>query len=472
MRDCNQRRLGEQFGLLKRQFLQEGQLPFANVFSDATLNEALESISFAWKDRVYTPLITLWVFLSQVISADHSCRAAVSRLIAHRVAKGQPACSPLTGAYCQARKRLPERFFATVTKLVGRTLESKVKESWLWKGRHVYMFDGSTVSMPDTAANQAEYPQTNRSKPGAGFPIARIGVISSLACGAVLSFGICPYAGKGTGEVSLLRRLWNVLQRGDVLLADSLMCNWRNIYELTERGVPIVTRLNKALRKADFRKGKRLGKDDHIVQWPKPHIRGIGRQAQKALPKYLTVREMRIRVEQAGFRTKEIIIVTTLLDPTEFSKQDLAELFRARWNQELDLRSIKTTMQMDFLRCKTPELVRKEAWTHLLAYNLIRTVMAQAADQHDVQPRTISFKGTLQTLEAFQPFIVSMGKRCLSLREEMYQQLLTAIVAHRVANRPDRFEPRKKKRRRMPYDLLTKSRAEAKLDILKGVSEN
>lgn len=249
------------------------------------------------------------------------------------------------------------------------------------------------------------------------------------------------------------------------------MCNWRNIFEATDRGVHIVTRINKALRKADFRKGKSLGKDDHIVRWPKPHIRDVGRQAQRAMPRYVTVREVRIQVEQAGFRSKEIIIVTTLLDPTEFSKQDLAELYRARWNQELDLRSIKVTMQMDFLRCKTPELVRKEAWTHLLAYNLIRTVMAQAADKHDVEPRTLSFKGTVQTLEAFQPFMVSVG-RSQKLRAELYQQLLDTIVMHRVANRPDRVEPRKKKRRRMPYDLLTKPRAQAKLDILKGLSKN
>ena len=468
----NQGWFREQFGFLKRQFLQEGDLPFASVLSEDIVKQALDTLGFAWKDRIYSPLVTLWVFLSQVISADHSCRSAVARLIVHRLAQGKASCSASTGAYCQARKRLPERFFATVTRLVGRTLESKVKESWLWKGRHVYMFDGSTVSMPDTVENQAEYPQTNRSKPGAGFPLARIGVISSLSCGAVLNFGICSYAGKGTGEVSLLRRLWNVLQKGDVLLADSLMCNWRNIHELSERGVHLVTRLNKALRKADFRKGKRLGKDDHIVRWPKPHIRGLGRLAQRAMPRYVTVREMRIRVEQAGFRTKEVIIVTTLLDPTEFSKQDLADLFRTRWHQELDLRSIKTEMQMDFLRCKTPELVRKEVWTHLLAYNLIRTVIAQAADKHDVQPRTLSFKGTVQTLEAFQPFIAFLEKGSHQLREEMYQHLLDAIATHRVANRPDRFEPRKKKRRRMPYDLLTKPRAEAKLDMLKGVSKN
>ncbi|MCA9068681.1 MAG: IS4 family transposase [Planctomycetaceae bacterium] len=467
----NQGWFREQFGFFKRQFVQEGDLPFTDVLSEETIAPALEEIEVCWKDRIYTPLVTLWVFLSQVLSADHSCRAAVARLIAHRVSQGKSRCSAETGAYCQARKRLPEKFFSTITRLVGRKLDDQVQESWLWKGHRVYMFDGSTVSMPDTAANQAAYPQTKQSKPGAGFPLARIGILSSLSCGAVLDMGLCPYAGKGTGEVSLLRRMWNGLRKGDVLLADGLMCNWRNLYELCERGIPVVSRLNKALRKADFRKGKRLGKDDHLVRWPKPHLRDMGR-AQRAMPRFLTVREVRFRVEQPGFRTKEVIVVTTLLDPTEYSKEDLANLYRSRWSQELDIRDLKVTLQMDFLRCKTPELVRKEVWTHLLAFNLIRTVMAQAALKHHVLPRTLSFKGALQTLEAFQPLIAYVGSRSSTYRQHLYQELLDAISSHRVADRPDRFEPRKKKRRRSPYDLLTKSRKEAKRDILKGLSKN
>lgn len=335
MRHCNQGWFREQFGFLKRQFLQEGALPFASILAEETIEQALDTIDFAWKDRVYTPLVTLWVFLSQVISADHSCRAAVARLIAHRVANGQLACSARTGAYCQARTRLPERFFAAVTQLVGRALDSKAKEDWLWKGLRVRMFDGSTVTMADTEENQATYPQTYNQKPGTGFPIARIGIISSLACGAVLNMGICPYAGKGTGEASLLRRLWEFIQQGDVLLADGLMCSWRNFYELNERGIAFVTRLNRALRKSDFRKGTRLGKDDHLVHWPKPHIREVGRVVQSAMPRFLTVREVRFRVEQAGFRTKEIVVVTNLFDAQEYSKEDLAGLYRARWNQEV-----------------------------------------------------------------------------------------------------------------------------------------
>lgn len=472
MRCSNQGRFRQQVRFLQRQFLQDGELPFTNALSADVVSQALTAADVVWNDRVYPPLVTLWVFLSQVLSADHSCRGAVARLIAYRLSNGQAACSARTGAYCQARARLPERFFAAITMFVGRALDSNVKEGWLWMGRRVYMFDGSTITMPDTAANQAEYPQTWKSKRGAGFPLARIGVISSLACGTVLNLGFCPYAGKGTGELSLLQRLWDILNKGDVLLADCKMGTWKEILTLKRRGIDFVSRLNRAHRKADFRKGERLGKDDHLVSWPKPSsIRSIDWPTYHSLPSSMTVREARIRIETAGFRTKEIVIVTTLLNPQAYPKEDLAQLYRARWNQELDLRSIKTTMQMDVLRGKTPELVRKEAWTHLLAHNLIRTVMAQAAEKHDVPPRNLSFKGALQTLEAFQPLIAytnASGKH----REYLFDELLDAISAHQVANRPDRFEPRKKKRRRMPYDLLMKPRSEVKLDILKQVREN
>jgi hypothetical protein len=280
------------------------------------------------------------------------------------------------------------------------------------------------------------------------------------------------YAGKGQGEVTLLRQLSKGFSQGDVLLADCLMCNWRNIYELTEQGVHVVTRLNKALRKADFRRGKRLGKHDHLVQWPKPHIRDVGQAAQWTMPRSLTVREVRVPITQPGFRTKVIIVVTTLLDPVKYTKEDLADLYRQRWHNELDLRSIKSDMQMECLRCKTPELVRKEIWTHILAYNLIRTVMAQTASQHKVLPRTISFKGTMQTLEAFQPLIAFQGTRNASTLSLLYEQMLVAIVLHRVGNRPNRFEPRRIKRRHKHYVPLSVPRHEAKRQILKGLTKN
>ena len=239
---------------------------------------------------------------------------------------------------------------------------------------------------------------------------------------------------------------------------------------LRQRGLELVSRLNKANRKADFRKGRRLGKEDHLVRWRKPTgIRSVDRNTYKSLPEELTVRETRIRVEQPGFRSKAIVVVTTLLDPEQTTKEDLAFLYRARWNNELDLRSIKSTMHMDVLRCKTPELVRKEVWTHILAYNLIRTIMAQAALQHDLEPRTISFKGTLQTLEAFQPLIDFHWHRGRSFRETLYRHLLNSIALHRVADRPDRFEPRKRKRGFPKAEPMTKPRWVLKRLLLKGV---
>ena len=471
MRHSNRSALRDQVTFLRRQFLQDGDLPFTDVLTAGVIARALATLT-GWLDRIFSPLVTLWVFLGQVLSADHSCRAAVARLRAHRLARGQRPCSAQTGAYCQARQRLPESFFAEVARQTGQALEATVAPQWLWQGRHVYLFDGTTVTMPDTPANQAAYPQVYNQQPGVGFPIARVGALISLACGAILDLGVCRYAGKGQGEVSLLRTLWDLLRPGDILLTDRLQANWLNILLLQQRGVDFVSRLNKANRTPDFRRGKRLGPQDHLVRWRKPtSIRSLDRHAYQALPESLTIRETRIPVTQPGFRTTSIVVVTTLLDPQQATKEDLGNLYRARWNNELDLRSIKSTMQMRELRCKTPELVRKEIWTHALAYNLIRTVMAQAAAIHGMEPRSISFKGAMQTLEAFQPLLEFRTARDPAQRLQLYQDLLHAIATHRVADRPDRFEPRAKKRRRNHYNWLTKPRAEIKHKMAKGVRE-
>jgi hypothetical protein len=451
---------------LRRQFLQDGGLPFTDVLTQELITQALATVG-RWLDRVFSPVVTLWVFLGQVLSTDHSCRAAVARLVAHRASRGQKPCSGRTGAYCQARKRLPERFFSAVARRVGQNLDARVDRRWLWKGRRVCLFDGTTVSMPDTAQNRAEYPLAYNQTPGTSFAIARVGAILSLSCGAILDLGICRYAGKGQGEVSLLRRLWDVLRPGDVLLGDRLMSGWVGMLLLKRRGVDTVSRLS-AHRRADFRKGKRLGQDDHLVHWKKPtSIRSVDRRTYNSLPDVITVREARFRVEQPGFRTRSVVVVTTLLDPTQASREELASLYRARWNNELDLRSIKVTLQMSMLRGKTPEMVRKEIWTHALAYNLIRTVMAQAAACEGVPPRSISFKAALQVLEAFRPLIDYQASRGASYRAALYKQLLRDIAMHRVANRPDRFEPRMAKRGPRRFDCLTRPRAEVKRQMLK-----
>src|SRR3954454_3123364 len=460
MRFSNQGRLREQARFLRRQYLQDGALPFSDILTEDFIRQALNAVDGVWKDRIYTPLVTLWVFLTQVLSADHSCRGAVARFIAHRLSRGESRCSAETGAYCQARKRLPEKIFAAVACLVGRALDAKVDKRWLWKGRRVYLFDGTTVIMPDTPENQQAYPQVYNQKRGLGFPIARVGALTSLACGAILNLGVCRYAGKGQGEVSLLRQLWDVLRPGDVLLGDRLMSGWVGMYLLKQRGVDTVSRLS-AHRRADFRKGTRLGKDDHLVVWRKPtSIRSVDRKAYNELPGSITVREARFRVEQPGFRTRSIVVVTTILDPEQASAEELASLYRARWNNELDLRSIKVTLQMDMLRCKTPELVRKEIWAHVLAYNLIRTVMAQAAAGEGVAPRSISFKATLQVLEAFRPLIADRADVGPGDLAAFYERLLRAIAVHRVGDRPDRFEPRMVRKGPRGYEELKRPRRE------------
>jgi hypothetical protein len=462
-------RFREQVRFLRRQFLQDGELPFTDILSERAVAQALKASDVVWLDRIYSPLVTLWVFLGQVLSQDHSCRAAVARLIAHRVSRGQRPCSAETGAYCQARKRLPEEFYAEVARKAGQSLGNSAKKEWLWKGRRVLTYDGSTVSMPDTPENQRAYPQPPQQRLGVGFPLARIAVFFSLSCGAVLDLAICSYSGKGHSELGMLRRLWEILRPGDILLADRYLCAWHEIYLLKQRGIDTVTRVHHC-RRVDFRCGKRLAKGDHIVEWCRPgRIRSIDWQTLKLLPEQLTIRETRVRIQQPGFRCRSMIVVSTLLDAEAVTANDLATLYRARWTAELDLRSLKQTMQMDILRCKTPELVRKELWAHILAYNLIRTIMAQAAAEHCLEPRTISLKGTIQTLEAFQPLFAIQGNCDRAHWRKLYQQFFDAVATHRVADRPDRFEPRLRKRRPKKYDSMLEPRNAIKHKMLKRV---
>lgn len=463
MRQSISGRFRRQTEFLRRQFLQGGSLPFADVLSADLVGRALAAIGTAWYDRVYTPLVTLWLFLGQALGPDPSCRAAVARLNADRAARGLRPCSPRTGAYCQARGRLPERLVADLARQTGRALDAGADPKWRWKDRRVYVYDGSHASMPDTPANQAQYPQPDTQKPGLGFPLARLAAVFSLATGAVLDLAIGRYAGKGQSELGMLRALWNLFRPGDVVLADRLMCAWTEMVTLKRRGIDSVCRLT-CHRKADFRRGKRLGEGDHVVEWPKPpKPRSIDREAYAALPASLTVREVRVRVQQAGFRTKVLVVATTLLDAEAVTAGDLAQLYRQRWSAELDLRSLKRTMQMDVLRCKSPELVRKEIWAHILAYNLVRAVIAQAATRRAIEPRAISFKGAVQTVLAFQPVLATAGRA----DPELCRRVLDAIAAHRVGDRPDRFEPRLRKRRPKHYAFLRQPRAEVKRRMLK-----
>jgi len=464
----NQGSVASQVESLQRQFAQAPGLPFADVLPAELVTRLLHEQDTAFYDRIYTPLVTLAMFLSQCQDADPSQRQAVARLLAHRIAQKQPTCSSNTGAYAKARQRLPEKMLAELTRHTGQRLMNQAPAGWSWHGRHVKIVDGSTASMPDTKANQAAYPQMASQRPGIGFPILRFLVVFSLAVGTVLDAAFCPYQGKETSELALFRRLHDSLKDGDVVLGDRHFCSFFDIAELQRRGIDVVMRQHQR-RKTDFRRGVQLGSYDHRVIWQKPpRPEWMDEDSYRQYPQELVMREVRVHIKGKGrkVRTRTITIATTLRDADVYPKAELAALYRRRWQAELDLRSLKTVLQMDVLRGKTPEMVRKEIWAHLLAYNLIRKVMAQAAQEFEVEPCTISFKAALQTLKAFALPLLTCAPNKLP---ELIEELLLAIVRHSVGNRPNRVEPRALKRRPKPYDLLTKPRAKArKLEIQKG----
>jgi hypothetical protein len=434
-------------------------IPFGAVFDLDYLQQVIAEEVADLGETIYTPLATLCIFVSQVTSLDHSCRAAVARFLAWRLGVGLPACSANDGAYCKARKRLPEDLPKRLALEGGRRLQAEAPEDWLFHGRVVKIVDGTGASMPDTPANQAAYPQPGGQAKGCGFPVARILVVISLACGAVLDAAIGPTKGKKTGENMLFRDLHAGLDEGDIVLGDRYFGSYWELALLRERGVDSVMRIHQ-LRKVDFGLGRRLGREDHVVRWPKPaRPDWMDEATYAALADGLEVRELRVRVAQRGFRTRSLVVATTLLDASEYTAAEIGSLYRARWNIELDIRSLKQTLGMDILRCMTPEMVRKEIWCHLMVYNLVRTTMAGAAAVRGSCPRSLSFCGARQTLEAFGDSLRgASGDRYAVLVDAV----LGAIATHRVGDRPDRYEPRVKKRRPKQYPLMKIPRAELK----------
>lgn len=435
----------------------QGDLYFAGLLAEDRILEAFGKARWLWQGWVYTPAVTIWVFLSQCLSGDHSCREAVAGLIAWRLARGLKACSAQTGAYCTARDEVPEEACVQLMRETGRQVDEEAPAEWRWLTHRVLDVDGSTFTMPDTPANQAEYPQLSSQRRGCGFPIARIVVVFSLAVGTVLEAALSKYQGKQTGENSLFRTLHAMLQEGDVVLADRYFSGWFDMALIRRRGAHVVIRKHQ-LRATDFRTGQHLGKEDHLVSWTKPQRpKWMSATEYAKLPDSLTLREVRVHVTQEGFRTRELIVVTTLLDAEKYPAEEIAHLYRRRWQAELNLRSLKTVMQMDHLRCLTPHRVRNEFFMHLVAYNLIRKVMAVAAARAGREPWTVSFKGTLQTISKLLPLLAT------SIPTNTWcDTLLEAIAAHMVGNRPDRFEPRVKKRRPKPYRKMTKPRQDYK----------
>lgn len=425
---------------------------FFNVLTGAELLGQVESLLPEHRERLFPPTETLSMFLAQAMSADRSCQQVVDAAAIKRLAGGLPRCSTHTGAYCRARQRLPVEMVATLARHTGRVMAERTPQSWHWRGRAVRLVDGATVALPDTPENQTLYPQPRSQQPGLGFPLCRLVGIICLASGAVLNAAMGACQGKGSDEQSLLRSLLDELACGDILLGDAFYATYFLLCALRERGIDGVFEQHGARRRrTDFRRGQRLGSRDHVIELRKPKLKPawMSQADYDQAPATLTVREL---------HTGGKILITTLLCPKQTTKAALKALYRDRWHVELDLRNIKTTLGMERLSCRTPAMAQKEIWVYLLAYNLIRLLMAQSALLTDLLPRQLSFKHTLQIWIAWRQSGTGSD-------DDKLAGLFILIAQQQVGNRPGRIEPRAVKRRSKPFPLLTKHRDIAREEI-------
>lgn len=437
-------------------------LPLADAFrdqlSDDDLDHAVAEENIRFRDRLFPPAVTVRTFFAQVFHAGASCRQALIRLLAARLPTTSDQDAPpsiRTGTYCKARQRLPESLLTKLARLVADRTEAGAA-SWNWKGHPVKLVDGTTVSMPDTEANQKEFPQQKNQKPGVGFPLARLVAIIGLASGCVLRTALAPWVGKGKGEGSLLAGMLHEFQPGDLLIGDAYYSVYWLLASLGARNAHYLGDLSGA-RKADYRTGRRLGPTDHVVVWRKPWKKqpGLSQEAWDALPNTIEVRRLRVSVDRPGFRPKVLHLATTLLDAKRYPKADVAALYRRRWQIELHFRALKIGMELGVLRCQTPAMIRKELAMHTLVYNAVRGVMVQAGAGVEREPSRLSFTAAREAIEAFAPQLADPASRDRAL-----EAMLRLIGSQAVDERPNRVEPRVLKRRPKDCKYMTKPRSQ------------
>ncbi len=399
--------------------------------------------------------MVIWAFIGQVLDPDQSCNQALARIQSYRLPLGLKPVSTDTGGYCKTRQRLPEPLLKRLFERTGQALAQQATEGDLWHGRRVKVAEGSHCSMPDTPSNQKAFGYPPGQAPGCGFPtLAFVGVFC-LATGAALE---CALGRWFLHDLSLSCLVRAAFEAGDILLADRGFCCYLEMALVQKQGVDTVVRLHQR-RITDFRRGRIWGIEDHLVTWAKPQNppRRVRKKDFRGIPETLTVREIRYHVGVKGFRTQTITLATTLLDAQVYLPEDVADLYFQRGEVELDFRHIKTTLQMDVLRCKSPQMVRKELWCHLLAYNLVRHLTWEAEQSTDGGTGRTSFKGTIQYLISFRAFLsVTTSQQ----NADLFNCLLELVATQQVPYRPHRVEPRVKKRRPKKYNLMNKPRAE------------
>lgn len=454
-----QQRLADEWAALKQKsFVQLGEC-FGRFLPEAQLQPTPSGAHS--RRRFYSLENTFWAFLTQVLAPDGGCREAVAKLQSYAALKAMDLPSASTAAYCNARKKLDEERLQAIFEHTAAAMADSGAGMDLVDGRRVIVVDGTGVSMPDTEANQREWPQQSQQRAGCGFPSAHICGCFVLGNGALLSF---ESGNKKGSELGLYRKQWDVFRAGDIALGDKMFCNYHDLAMLGKRGVDSVVTLPELNRKPIDRShaAKALGKNDLLVEWKKPAWNkksAYSREEWEQLPDVLILRQIRVDVSAAGFRTKSFTIITTLLDPVVYPAEKLAELYFLRWDVELFFRHIKETMGMDVLRCKTPEMVRKEMLMHFIAYNCIRRLMQETARERGLDVRRISFKGALQSVRQWEPCL-EQARKSRRERRRILDLLHEAVAGNLVPERPWRSEPRCVKRRPKPYQYMTAPRYE------------
>lgn len=446
---------------LKQQFTDSLGLPWQEILPASRLDVILEEEGVHYRNCVYTPVVTLWAWMTQVLDADKSLSNAVKRIIAWVSVAGLPSPSPDTGAYCKARKRLSETLISGLVAETAETLEQQVFCLQQWCGHRVRVFDGTSILMNDTVANQTAYPQHSNQRPGCGFPIIQVVVVFSLVTGAVVQAAIAPFR---TSEIVLSRALYKLLEAGDVVLADQAYGSYTDLALIQLQGADGVLRKHHA-RKTDFRRGQRLGKGDHCVVWNKPSEcpNHMSPEEFDTLPNTLQVREVKVQVKRPGYRSQTIIVVTTLLNANFYTAERLGQLYLMRWSAaEVNLRYLKTLLKMDMLNAKTPQMVRKDLWAHLLAYNLLRALIGKVSQLSGFSVFRLSMQGTRQQLMQMLPLLATTTTPA---RMNLFEQLLVSIARDLLPIRPHRCEPRVVKRRPKPFPLMRQPRATLKAKL-------
>jgi hypothetical protein len=451
-----QQKLAEKIQQLKdKSFSQLGEC-FAKFIPDQFLHQAESGLLS--RRRIFSKKNIFWAFFSQVLDADGGCQEVVRKFHAYAACKSKPLPSSSTGAYCQARMKFDLSSLQSIFRHLSQRLQATAIPELL-NGRRVIVVDGTGVSMPDTKANQQVWPQQRNQKPGCGFPQAAICACFNLHNGALLSYEL---GNKKSHELPLLRKQWDTFKAEDVFLADKLFCSYFDISGLKNRGVDSIIPLSRRMPVSETEAVKKLGDNDLLIRWKKPvrsKASSYSQEDWEALPDTLLLRQIKVSVNQAGFRVTSFYIITTLLDAVEYPASEIAATYFQRWDVELFFRDIKATMGMDVLRCKSPEMVRKEILMHLIAYNCIRSLMIEAADKKSVELRQISFKASVQALRQWEPHL-NQPNISHQQRNRLVQMLYEAIAGKIIPLRPGRSEPRAVKRRPKPYPLLTTPRHE------------